>query len=317
MIFLEVKNLQVSFSEITILKDVSFRLGKGEALGIFGPSGSGKTTAVRALIGLLPSASISGSVIYQGQNLALLGEKAMERIRGREIGYVFQHPSAAFLPTRKIGDQLVEILNYHRIDFRAKRNQIAKDLFSLVELNPDQDFQKLPHQLSGGEKQRAAIALALACNPKLLIVDEPTASLDHETKEQITQLFKTLQKKLQLSLIIISHDPEMLSELCDHLILLHEGKIILQGEPKKILSKYSPLAPAFSLPRLFVEKPLLEVKNLSLHLPTFSIKDISFSLKSKETLGLIGKSGAGKSTLAKAILQLISPPVFVSPVIIF
>lgn len=309
MSFLKVKNLRVSFSssgkQVVILKDLSFQLEEAQTLGILGRSGSGKTTAVRALTDLLPSASISGSVFYRGQNLLTLKEKSLQRLRGRQIGYVFQHPASAFLPTRKIGDQMIEVLRYHRLGAKDSLKKIAKDFFSLVGLDPDQTFQKLASQLSGGEMQRAAIAIALACNPKLLIVDEPTASLDSKTKEQITNLLKGLQTELKVSLIVISHDPEVLTCLCKRLIVMHEGTILMQGETKKILSTYFPFAPSVSSPSSLLKKPLLEVKNLSVQLPTFALKDISFSLNSKDTLGLIGKSGSGKSTLAKAILQLI------------
>ncbi|MCC6127905.1 MAG: ABC transporter ATP-binding protein [Chlamydiae bacterium] len=309
MSFLKVENLRVSFSSsgkrTDILKNLSFQLEESQTLGILGRSGSGKTTAVRALTDLLPSASISGSVFYRGQNLLTLKEKSLQRIRGRHIGYVFQHPASAFLSTRKMGDQMIEVLSYHRIGAKDSLKKIAKDFFSLVGLDPDQTFQKLPSQLSGGEIQRAAIAIALACNPNLLIVDEPTASLDSETKEQITNLLKTLQRELKVSLIVISHDPEVLTCLCKRLIVMHEGIILMQGETKKILSKYFPLAPSVSSPPSLLKKPLLEVKKLSVQLSTFALKDISFSLSSKDTLGLIGKSGSGKSTLAKAILQLL------------
>ncbi len=310
MPLLEVKNLWVSFSSSKhVLKDLSFQLEERQMLGILGRSGSGKTTTIRALTHLLPGALISGSVIYQGQNLTQLKEKEMQRIRGRQIGYVFQHPGGTFTPTWSIGDQIVEILSYHKLGSKKEQKKIAKDLLYLVELNPDQIFQKLPQELSGGEKQRSALALALACSPKLLIVDEPTESLDKETELQIIELLKTLHKKLGLSLIIISHNPDVFSRLCENLIFMDEGKILMQGETKKIISLYFSSVPPIEAkqppPPPCSEEPLLKVNNLSVHLPSFSLEGVSFSLSANHTFGLIGKSGSGKSTLAKAILQLI------------
>lgn len=303
MSLLSVKNLSVHFSSCVAVENLSFEIQPGETLGILGKSGSGKTSAARALLRLLPSASISGSVFYKNENLLSLKEKTLRTIRGKEIGFIFQHPSSALNPSLTIKTLLFEALD--KKFTKTSLELRAKDLLLKVGLkNVDSILSAYPHALSGGQKQKVLIAIALASNPKLLIADEPTASLDEEGEETILTLFETLRVQEGLSFLIISHQMKILSRFCHRLLLLDEGKTLQVGPTEKILSRYH----SINFPKITKisspppPSPLLKIENLFV---APILHSISFSLYPRQTLGLIGKNGSGKSTLAKAILKLI------------
>lgn len=293
MTFLAVEHLFVSFSsrKTPAVQDLSFSLKENESLGLLGCSGCGKTTAMRALIRLLPSATIKGKVFYKGQNLLELKEKELTKIRGREIGFIFQHPGSAFNPALKIGVQILEAPLYHRL---GKKEELLEKIVEFLNFlgikNPKKFLASYPYELSGGEKQKALIVAALCCGPKLLIADEPTTALDGESESKVIELFKKVQN--QTSLIVISHNPKVLSRLCKHLLVMQKGKSFIKESPKqKNFFRYTS------------QKPLLEVDRLCVASP--SLDGVSFSLYPKQTLGLIGISGSGKTTLAKVLLRLI------------
>jgi ATPase components of various ABC-type transport systems, contain duplicated ATPase len=310
MILLEAKNLSISFAlsnqTVQAVDQASFTLKEGKTLGIVGESGSGKTSLALALTGLLKNASLKGSLLYQNEELLLKNEKEWQKVRGREIGFIPQHPMSALTPTMKIGTQISETLLYHGLASREEVKEKTLELLTLVRIEqPELRFEQYPHELSGGLKQRALLAIALACRPKLLIADEPTTALDAPLKSQIIQLLQDLRQRFNMSLLIISHDMNVVSRLADQILVMREGKLSKDNlSPKK----------QTAIPRppqaLTFAKPLLEVKNLSVTYPlenkTFQAVDsVSFSLHAGETLGLIGESGAGKSTLAKALLELV------------
>jgi ABC-type glutathione transport system ATPase component len=310
MILLEVKNLSVSFAlpnqTVEAVTQASFTLQEGKTLGIVGESGSGKTSLALALTGLLKNGILKGSILYQNKELLLKSEKEWQKVRGREIGFISQHPMGALTPTMKIGTQIGEALLYHGFAKGHEVKEKTLELLTLVRIEqPHLRFHQYPHELSGGLKQRALLAITLACRPKLLIADEPTTALDAPLKSQIIRLLQDLQGHFNMSLLIISHDMNVVSCLADQIFIMQEGKLSKDNPPQK--KQIAILKQPQALPFI---KPLLEVKNLSVTYPlenkTFQAVDsVSFSLHAGETLGLIGESGAGKSTLAKALLELV------------
>ncbi len=325
---LTVKNLTVCFSHqkerIKAVKDVSLTLFERESLGIVGESGSGKTSIIQAIT-KLSDASIEGDVFFEDTNLL----QNRSKILGTKIGMIFQDPMASLNPIMKIGEQIAEGMIYHKLANRQVAKQKALQLLKLVGLsNEELRYHQYPHELSGGMRQRVAIAIALACNPQLLIGDEPTTALDVTIQAQILQLIKNIQKNFNMSLLLISHDLGVVYETCDRILILKDGMIVEEGETKTLFNSpkhpytkmlinawehrsYSSTPPA-PIHLQTNQAPLLEVKNLSKH---FLLKDqiihaaksISFSLQKGEILGLVGESGSGKSTLGKMILRLITP----------
>ncbi len=309
MTLLEVDRLSLSFflqkQKVLAVDAVSFAIKKGEILGIVGESGSGKTSLALAIAGLLKDAAIEGTILYNNQPLYPMEEKKWQTLRGQEIGFIPQHPMSALTPTMKIGHQIQEGLLYHRLKSPGEAKGQAMELLALVGIEqPEICFHQYPHELSGGEKQRILIAIALACRPKLLIADEPTTALDAPLRGEILRLLQNMQTRFGMSLLIISHDEQVISPLCHRTLVMHKGKLVERAffSKKNIVYK-PPLKPRPPI-------PLLDVRDLSVTYArgktTFQVVDsVSFSLYPGETLGLIGESGAGKSTLAKALLELI------------
>ncbi len=224
---IEVKNLEISIGEVRPVRDVSFVLYEGEKLGIVGESGCGKTMLMKSLLRLLPlHATIdSGEILMDGVNLASLSEKELQKIRGKEIGMIFQDPMTSLNPTKKIGIQIAE--GYLRHYPVSKKEALARalDLFKLVGV-PEPEFRldQYPHHLSGGLRQRAMIALALAAHPRVLIADEPTTALDVTIQAQILDLLSTLQQGK--STLLITHDLSLVAAFCDRVLVMHVGEIV-------------------------------------------------------------------------------------------
>lgn len=242
---LEVSDLSVSFSingiSIPAVHGVSFSLYEGEAVAIVGESGSGKTAAVQSLL-RLNSAKVSGKAIFEGKDLLQMSEKGLNEVRGAKIGMVFQDPLTSLNPTMKVGKQIMEALRIHKIKDRAAAKRKALELLELVDIpDPEVRFDQYPHQLSGGMRQRVLIAIALSCNPRLLMADEPTTALDTTTQMQILKLLKGLQQRFSMTLLLITHDLGVVSEICDRAIVFHRGKIVEEGPIEQIL--YSPRHP--------------------------------------------------------------------------
>ncbi len=231
---LQVEDLSVHFrDEDRLLKavdGVSFDLAAGETLGLVGESGSGKTVTSLAVIGLLesPPAQVqSGRILFQGQDLLSLDERQMSDTRGRDIAMVFQEPMTSLNPVMSVGRQVAEVLSRHFDQNRREATQRALELFNLVGIpSPQSRLDEYPHQLSGGMRQRVMIALALACDPKVLIADEPTTALDVTIQAQILELMAGLQDRLGTSVLLITHDLAVIAETAQRVAVMYAGKIV-------------------------------------------------------------------------------------------
>jgi len=230
MAILEVRNLSVNYltdngTALNAVEDLSFSLSQGGSLGLVGESGCGKTTAILGALRLLPAEGriVSGEVRYAGVDLLRLSEEEMRRYRWNKISIVFQGAMNALNPVRKVGDQIVEAIMLHEsVDKRAARTRVG-ELLEMVGITPEMASQ-YPHQYSGGMRQRAMIAMALACSPNILIADEPTTALDVMIQAQILDLLQKLQKELELCIILVTHDLGVVAEICDDVLVMYGGK---------------------------------------------------------------------------------------------
>jgi len=239
---LSVENLTISFKRekefIPVVHQLTYELYENEILGIVGESGSGKSVSSMAIMGLLPS-SISkianGSIVFEGKDISLLLDQEFQKIRGNEIAMIFQEPMSSLNPSMKCGMQVAEILEIHTsLSKKEIKNQVIS-LFEKVKLpNPEELFSKYPHQISGGQKQRVMIAMAIACKPKILIADEPTTALDVTVQKEIIQLLKELQRETKMSILFISHDLSLVSEIANRVLVMYKGQIVEQGIAKEI-----------------------------------------------------------------------------------
>ncbi len=238
---LQVKNLNIYFlSESTkkqVLFDANFSLNKNEILGIVGESGSGKSVSSLAILGLLPKAktAIKGEVLFNNSNLLDFSENEYQKVRGNKISMIFQEPMSSLNPSLTCGYQVQEILLQHQSISKKQAKNKVLELFERVKLpRIETIYNQYPHQLSGGQKQRVMIAMAIACKPDILIADEPTTALDVTVQQEIIKLVKDLQQETQMSIIFISHDLSLVSEIADNLVVMHQGKILEQGNAKEI-----------------------------------------------------------------------------------
>ena len=230
---LQVKDLELwfvnEFGAKKILNGISFDIFKGETLGIVGESGCGKSVTSLSIMRLLnePPARLRGQINFQGRNLLTLSEKQMQPIRGNRISMIFQEPMTSLNPVFTIGNQLTETFTLHQGLSKREAKQRCIDLLRMVRIpEPEQRFDEYPHQLSGGMRQRVMIAMALACQPELLIADEPTTALDVTIQAQVLELMKELQKEMGTSIAFITHDLGVVSEMCDRVIVLYCGEVV-------------------------------------------------------------------------------------------
>ncbi|MEH7457816.1 peptide ABC transporter ATP-binding protein [Bacillus pseudomycoides] len=246
---LEVKDLQVSFDthagQVQAVRGVTFDLKKGETLAIVGESGSGKSVTSKALMGLIPNPPgriKNGEIIFDGRDLTKLTEKEMQQVRGKEIAMIFQDPMTSLNPTMTIGNQVMEGLIKHQGMGKADARKVALELIDLVGIpNPEARLKQYPHQFSGGMRQRVVIAMALACNPKLLIADEPTTALDVTIQAQILELMKDIQQKTEAAIIFITHDLGVVANVADRVAVMYAGKVVEIGTVDEIF--YNPKHP--------------------------------------------------------------------------
>lgn len=239
---LEVNSLEISFKKEGIFKpiinSISYVLESNEILGIVGESGSGKSVSSLAVMGLLPkniSKISNGEILFQGKNIAQLSKQELRNLRGKEISMIFQEPMSSLNPSLKCGFQVEEMLLQHT---RLSKKEIKKEtlaLFEKVKLpNPEKIYESYPHQISGGQKQRVMIAMAIACKPKILIADEPTTALDVTVQKEIIQLLKDIQQETGMSIMFISHDLALVSEIANRVLVMYKGEIVEQGDASDV-----------------------------------------------------------------------------------
>ncbi|MDI3518248.1 MULTISPECIES: ABC transporter ATP-binding protein [Caldanaerobacter] len=246
---LEVKDLEVSFKtyagEIKAVRGVSFDINKGEIVAIVGESGCGKSVTAQSIMRLIPMPPgiiKKGSIIFEGRDITKLSEREMEHIRGSEMSMVFQDPMTSLNPTMKVGAQIAESLIKHQKMHSKEAWKKAIEMLKMVGIpNAEKRANQYPHEFSGGMRQRAMIAIALACNPKLLIADEPTTALDVTIQAQILDLMRDLQKKLNTAIIIITHNLGVVANLAERVLVMYAGKIIERGNLDDIF--YNPRHP--------------------------------------------------------------------------
>jgi|TARA_B100001964_G_scaffold243420_1_gene321347 ABC-type dipeptide/oligopeptide/nickel transport system ATPase component len=243
MMVLQVNNLKSHFfTEEGIIKAVdgiNFNIAEGEILGIVGETGCGKTVTALSIMRLLPEPGriIDGEIFFKGEDLLKKDKDAMRRIRGKEISMIFQDPLASFNPVFKIGDQIAEILQIHLDINKKKALEKAQESLELVKIHKSEEMlNQYPHELSGGMRQRAMIAMAIACNPSLLIADEPTTALDVTIQSHILELIRDLIKKLNFSVLLITHNLGVVAEICDRVAIMNKGKIVEQGDVSQIFN---------------------------------------------------------------------------------
>ena len=246
---LEVRDLRVSFStyagEVQAVRDVSFDLRRGETLAIVGESGSGKSVTAKSIMRLLPEANTlikGGEILFEEQDILKLSEQQMQKIRGSKIAMVFQDPMTSLDPTMKIERQITESLKIHLGLSGQRARERAVELLTLVGIsNPEDRIKQYPHQFSGGMRQRVVIAIALACDPQILIADEPTTALDVTIQAQILELLRELQERLGMSVILITHDLGVVAHTAHRVAVMYAGKVVETGTLREIF--YDPQMP--------------------------------------------------------------------------
>ena len=348
----------VAFDENIALNSASVEIKSGERLGIVGESGSGKTMLALSLMGMIPEgADLSGSISVEGRNMTNSTDKLWQEFRARKIAMVFQEPMSALNPLRRVGDTVIEPLLVHEGISRKKALAEALKLFEEVGIpDPLLRLRQFPHELSGGQRQRVLIALALACNPRILIADEPTSALDAKVVLRIIDLLVNLSESRNMGLVFISHDLQAVARATNEILVMHKGDIVESGSTKNVLSdpkhaytkgllaarpslsrqsknNYNnrfrlptipepiptsrPVKP--NLSALDESTPLLNVQSIEklyklprktiFKLPSVitAVKQVTFTIKKGETIGIVGESGSGKSTLARLIMGFEKP----------
>lgn len=315
---LEVDQLSVKLGDIEAVCGVSFDVASKETVALVGESGCGKTVTSLAILRLLENATVQGSVRFAGREILSLDEETMCRYRGGSIAAMFQDPMTSLNPTMTVGDQIAEAVILHQKKGPNEAKDIALKLLQDVEISePELRLEQYPYQLSGGMRQRVMLAIALSCQPQLLIADEPTTSLDVTTQEQILQLLKRLKKRYGMSLLLITHDFGVVSGIADRVLVMRDGVIVEEGTPESIYHK-----PVESYTASLVKAEEWEIfpsqkkgeahlacTGLSKRYPTkkgavTAVRDVSLEVIRGETLALVGESGSGKSTLARQLMQL-------------
>lgn len=284
---LEVKNLKTYFytdeGVVKSVDDVSFDVEKGKTLGIVGESGCGKSITSLSIMQLVetpPGKIVGGEIIYQGENLLEKNKDQMRKIRGGEIAMIFQEPMTSLNPVFTVGKQIMEALRLHTDLDKEKAKERAIEMLKLVKIPlPEKRFNEYPHQLSGGMRQRVMIAMALSCNPKLLICDEPTTALDVTIQAQILDLIRDLNEKMNTSVLFITHDLGVVSELCDTVIVMYTGRIVEKAPVRELFN--DPKHPytvglMSAIPRITKDRPPLETIEGVVPNPTERISGCSF-----------------------------------------
>jgi len=327
---LNVDRLSLTVGETCLLDKVSFEVKKGEIFALVGESGSGKSLTSLSIMRLLPEAiQVSGGDIHlSNQAIFEKTESQMQRIRGKKVAMIFQEPMTSLNPVMKVGEQVAEVIRLHLGLSRKATRQKVVSLFEEVGIPDPQDrYDWYPHQLSGGQKQRIMIAMALACEPDLLIADEPTTALDVTIQAQVLQLLKKLRDEHQLSILFITHDMGVVHDMADRVGVLKQGKLVEMADADYFFSQpqheYTRKLLNDAIPKQALKSPvasdaLLSLNELKVHFPikkglfqrtvgyVKAVDGVSLEIKKGETLALVGESGSGKSTIGQAILKLVN-----------
>ena len=324
-----INNLSVVFNkDKKIIDNISFDIPKGKTVALVGESGSGKTITALSILKLLPSAATNtdGEIIYNNKNLLANTDQQMQKIRGKNLTTIFQEPMLSLNPLHTIDRQIEEIITTHSNSSTKSARLKTLELLKEVGL---EEIAKRPniysYELSGGQRQRVMIAMSIANNPDLLIADEPTTALDVSVQIQILELLKKLQKKLNMSILFISHDLSVVKHMADFICVMKEGKIIEQNTKDEVFNNpihnyTKELINSQNKKREneFIKNSILNVENLKVWYPikkgilkktvdhVKAINNLSFNLNKKETIGIVGESGSGKTSLVLAILKLIN-----------
>ena len=309
--------------------DMNFEVKAGKVLAIVGESGSGKSTTALGLMDLLASNSrISGSVSVNGKEMVGANKAQLRKVRGKEVAYIFQEPMTALNPVYTIGFQIVETLRTH-FDMGPKEAKArAIELIAMVEIpNPEASFDKYPHQLSGGQRQRAMIAQSLACDPGLLIADEPTTALDVTVQAEILDLIRNLKDNLNSAILLITHDMGVVADLADEILVMKDGNTVEHGTSDQIFNrpshpytqqllasvpKLGSVAVRQLAPELVGLPPVLKLENVAIEYPKNgrtpafrAVSNFSLEIFPGEIVGLVGESGSGKTTVGRAAIGLL------------
>jgi peptide/nickel transport system ATP-binding protein len=309
--------------------DMNFDVKAGKVLAIVGESGSGKSTTALGLMDLLASnARISGSVKVNGKEMVGANKAQLRKVRGKEVAYIFQEPMTALNPVYTIGFQIVETLRTH-FDMGPKEAKTrAIELITMVEIpNPEASFDKYPHQLSGGQRQRAMIAQSLACDPGLLIADEPTTALDVTVQAEILDLIRNLKDNLNSAILLITHDMGVVADLADEILVMKDGNTVEHGTSDQIFNrpshpytqqllasvpKLGSVAVRELAPELVGLPPVLKLENVAIEYPKNgrapafrAVSNFSLEIFPGEIVGLVGESGSGKTTVGRAAIGLL------------
>ena len=326
MSLLAVRDLDIHFGSRRVVEKASFSIEPGEKLALVGESGSGKTVTALSMLRLVESARLSGEVLFNGRNVLAMPPNELRALRGSEIAMIFQEPMTALNPVMTIGDQIVETLQLHKgLNRGEARIQAISALERVGVSEAERRVGSYPHQLSGGQRQRVMIAMALACEPKLLIADEPTTALDVTIRRQILDLLDNLRRETGMAILIITHDLNLVRRFADRVAVMERGILVEQGTTAEVMHN-----PQHAYTRKLIDsRPqravgvpgegcVLEAQNVHVDYPIarpgmrgwFSkgkftaVQSASFRLAPGETLGVIGESGSGKTSLALALLDL-------------
>ena len=305
---LSIENLRIHFEtfagEVQAIRGVNLKLQKGETLALVGESGSGKSVTAKSVMKLLSNNAVvkEGSITFKGENILEKSERDMQSIRGKEIAMVFQDPMTSLDPTMKIGKQITEVIIKHEKASKEEANKRAEELLELVGIpNAKERMKQYPHQFSGGQRQRIVIAIALACNPDVLIADEPTTALDVTIQAQILELLKELQQQFQMAIIFITHDLGVVANVADRVAVMYAGKVVEVGTVDEVF--YNPQHPY--------------TWGLLRSMPTLHTGDTLYAIPGSPPDLLdppVGDAFALRSDVALEIDRVMEPPMFeVSP----
>ncbi|MEI8168156.1 MAG: dipeptide ABC transporter ATP-binding protein [Rhodoferax sp.] len=328
---LDVRGLRISFAGQEVVHGIDFFIAPGEKLALVGESGSGKTVTALSLLRLVQNAEISGNALFGQRDLLTMPERELRGLRGQDISMIFQEPMTALNPLFTIGDQIAEVLELKQGLAPVQCAQAAIKLLADTGISEaERRAKSYPHQLSGGQRQRAMIAMALACQPKLLLADEPTTALDVSLRGQILDLLTAFQKKNGMAVMLITHDLNLVRRFADRVIVMENGHVVEQGLVADVFSQpqhpytqrlvdSKPVRDVLALPLVPGQAPVMQAQALRVSYPVarpgvkgwfshaeyVAVQSVDFQFYPGQTLGVMGESGSGKSTLALAALGLL------------